>query len=63
MRLLNIYSGGEQQSYGIKLIEAVLHDVPHFAELKLCYDVACVFECALYHYNMDWMEVVEARIG
>jgi len=63
LRFLNIYSGGERQSHGIRLIEAVLHEVPHFAELKLCYDVACVFESALYRYNPDWMEVVEARIG
>ena len=63
LRFLNIYGGGERQSHGIRLIEAVLHEVPHFAELKLCYDVACVFESALYRYNPDWMEVVEARIG
>jgi len=41
----------------------VLHEVHHFAELKLCYDVACVFERALYRYNPDWMEVFEARIA
>jgi hypothetical protein len=58
-RFLIIYGGGERQSHGIRLIEAVLHEVPHFAKLKLCYDVACVFESALYHYNLDWMEVVE----
>jgi len=63
LRFLNIYGGGEPQSHGIRLIEAVLHEVPHFPELKLCYDVACVFESALYRNNPDWMEVVEARIG
>jgi hypothetical protein len=63
LRCLNIYGGGERQSHGIRLIEAVLHEVPHFAELKLCYDVACVLESAVYHYNPDCMEVVEARIG
>jgi hypothetical protein len=63
LRLLNIYGGGELQSHGIRLIDVVLHVVPHLAELKLCYDVACVFESALYHYTLDWMEVVEARIG
>jgi len=63
LRFLNIYGGGERQSHGIRLIEAVLHEVPHFAELKLCYDVACGFESTLYRYNPDWMEVVEARIG
>jgi len=47
LRFLNIYGGGERQSHGIRLIGAVLHEVPHFAELKLCYDVACVFESAL----------------
>jgi len=63
LRFQNIYGGGERQSHGIKLIEAVLHEVPHFAELKLCYDVDCVFESALYRYNPNWMEVVEVRIG
>jgi len=63
LRFLNIYGGGEWQSHSIRLIEAVLHEVLHFAKLKLCYDVACVFESALYHYNPDWMEVVEAQIG
>jgi len=63
LRFLNIYGGGERQCHRIRLIEAVLHEVPHFAELKLCHDVACVFESALYRYNPDWMEVVEARIG
>jgi len=63
LRFLNIYGDGERQSHGIRLIEAVLHEAPHFAELKLCYDIACVFESALYRYNLDWMEVVEARIG
>jgi len=63
LRFLNIYGDGEWQSHGIRLIEAVLHEVRHFAELKLCYDVACVFESALYPYNPDWMEVVEAGIG
>ena len=58
LRFLNIYGGGERQSHRIRLIEAVLHEVPHFAELKLCYDIACVFESALYRYNLDWMEVV-----
>jgi len=59
---LNIYGGGERQSHGIALIEAVLQEVPHFTELKLCYDVACMFEGTLQRYNPDWMEVVEARI-
>jgi len=63
LRFLNIYGGGEWQSHGIRLIEAVLHEVPPITELKLCYDVACVFESALYRYNPDWMEVVEAPIG
>ena len=63
LRFLNIYGGGEWQSHSIRVIEVGLHEVPHFAELKLCYDVACVFESALYRYNPDWMEVVEARIG
>jgi len=34
LRFLNIYGGGEQQSHGIRLIDAVLHEVAHFAELK-----------------------------
>ena len=34
LRFLNIYGGGERQSHSIRLIEAVLHEVPHFAELK-----------------------------
>jgi hypothetical protein len=63
LRFLNIYGGGERQSNGIKLIEGGLHKVFHFAELKLSYDVACVFESSLYCYNPDWIEVVEARIG
>jgi len=63
LRLLNIYGGGERQSHGIRLMEAVLHEIPHFAEMKLCYEVACVFESALYRYNPDWMAVVEARNG
>jgi len=62
LRFLNIYGGGERQSHGVRLIEAVLHKVPHFARLKLWYDVTCVFESALYRNNPDWMEVVEARI-
>ena len=63
LRFLNIYGGGKRQSHGIRLIEAVLHEVPHVVELKLCRHVACMFDSALYRYNLDWMEVVEARIG
>jgi hypothetical protein len=44
-------------------MEVVLHEVRHFAELKLCHDIAWVFESSLYCYNPDWMEVVEAWIG
>jgi len=63
LRILNIYGGGEQRRHGIWLIEAVLHEVANFAELKLCYELAWVFGSALDRYNPDWMEVVEARIG
>jgi hypothetical protein len=63
LRFLNIYGGGEGQSHSIALMEAVMHEVPHFAELKLCYDVAHIFEIALYRYNPDCMEVVEVQIG
>jgi hypothetical protein len=62
LTFLNIYGGGERQSHGIILIEAVLHEVPHVAALKLCYDIACLFGNTLYRCNPDWMEVVEARI-
>jgi hypothetical protein len=60
---LNIYGDGKRRSHGIRCIEAVMQEVSHFAELKLCYDVASVFESALYCYNQDWKEVVEVRIG
>ena len=63
LRFLNIYSGGERQSHGIRLIEAVLHEVPHLADLKFCYDVACMFQSAPYCYNPDWIEVFEGQIG
>ena len=33
LRFLNMYGGGERQSHGIRRIDAVLHEVPHFAEL------------------------------
>jgi len=49
LRLLNIYSGGEQQSHSIRLMNAVLYEVPHFAEPKLSYDIGCVCESAMYH--------------
>jgi len=61
--IANIYSGGERQSHTISLIKAVLHEVPHFAELKLYYDIACVGKSTMYRYNPDWMVVVEASIG
>jgi len=63
LRFLHIHGGGEKQSHSIRLIEAVLHEVTHFAKLKLWYDVACVFESALKAYNQGWMEVVEALIS
>jgi len=59
LRYLNIYGGGERQSLGIRLREAVLDEVAYLPERKLCYNVACVFESALSRYNPDWMEVVE----
>jgi len=60
LRFLNINGGGEWQSHGIRLTEVVLHVVPHIANLKLYHDAVCVFQNALYHYNVNWMEVVEA---
>jgi hypothetical protein len=35
LRFLNISGGGEGQSHGIRMIEVVLYEVPHFAKLKL----------------------------
>lgn len=46
-RFLNIYGGGEWQSHSIRLIKAVLHEAPHFTNLKLCYDVPCLLESVL----------------
>jgi hypothetical protein len=37
---LNINGGGKRQSHSISLMEVVLHEVRHFAELKLCHDIA-----------------------
>jgi len=63
LRFLKICGGGARLSNGVRLTEAVMHEVPDFAKLQLCYDVACVFESTVYYYNPNWMEGVEARIG
>jgi hypothetical protein len=62
LRFLNIYGGGERHSHAIRLLESIIDEVPD-SEVKMCYDVACVFESALHRYKPEWKEKLTARIG
>jgi len=54
-RFLNIYCASIWQSRSIRLRNPMLHEIPHFAEQKLCYDVGCVFQSARSCDNLDTM--------
>jgi hypothetical protein len=67
LRFLNIYGVGERQSHAFALLDAILEeiesDTPKFDKIKLCYDVACVFQSALWRRDEKWEEKLVARIG
>ncbi|KAF8533236.1 hypothetical protein BDD12DRAFT_762210, partial [Trichophaea hybrida] len=54
---------GERHSHAIRMIEAILDDVPEIQSINMCYDVACVFESAIHRYKPEWKETIRSRIG
>jgi hypothetical protein len=67
LRFLNLHGVGERQSHAFTLLESILReieaDTPNFYKIKLCYDVACVFQSALWRRDEIWKEKLVACIG
>jgi hypothetical protein len=67
LRFLNMHGAGERQSHAFTLLESILSeieaDTPNFDKIKLCYDVACVFQSSLWRHDAKWKAKLVARIG
>ncbi|KAF8542333.1 hypothetical protein BDD12DRAFT_729279, partial [Trichophaea hybrida] len=53
---------GERHSDAIRMIEAIVDDVPEIQSIHMIYDVACIFESAFHRYKPEWKETIRARI-
>ena len=63
LRFLNMHGSGERHSHAEAILLSIFSELREFGEILICYDVACVFEAAVWKDLPEYEDKIKVRIG
>jgi hypothetical protein len=69
LRYLNMHGSGERHSHAETILKAIIEEVDSYigsdpkGDIRICYDVACVFETAIWRLLPEYKDRITVRIG
>ena len=63
LRFLNMHGSGECHSHAEAILLSIFNELKDLGEILICYDVACIFESAVWKDLPEYENKIKVRIG